>query len=120
MSQRLKRVQSDLDSDAQSIILGGNLNEIPGCFDFEDVDKDFLDLEWPEETIDKVDFSEESPSTFEDYLKAGRCLEELYGIDLLDLFIKFVLNGQLNPESFCVQALAYQIQTLVRGSVGVR
>ena len=47
MSQRLKRVRSDLESDAQSIILGGNLSEIPGCFDFEDVDKDFLDLEWP-------------------------------------------------------------------------
>ena len=119
MSQRLRRVQSDLDSDAQSIILGGNLSEIPGCFDF-DVDEDFLDADWPDESSDKIDIREESPSPFEDYLKAGRICEETYGIDLLDLFTKLVLSGQLNPEEFVIQALAYKIQTLVRGSVGVR
>jgi hypothetical protein len=120
MSQRLKRVRSDLDSDVQSVILGGNLSEIPGCFDFDDVDDDFLNVEWPDETSDKIDIREESPSSLEDYLKAGRICEELYGIDVLDLFTKLVLKGHLDPEEFVVQALAYKIQVLVRGSVGVR
>ena len=109
------------DNDVESVILGGNLSEIAGDVHFLDTEDDaFNDLCGSEDIQDKIKFEEGSPCTIEDYKQAGRKLEDLYGINLLDASTKLLLNGQLDAEEFAIQGLAYKLQTLLRGSRGIR
>ena len=123
MSQKIKRVGSNIDTDAQSIILSGNLSEIPRNVDFFDSEgeEDFEAIDIIDESRENVKkLVDEPTSTFEDYQRANQICGELYGIDLLDLVTKLVLNEQLDAKDFVVQSLAYKVQSLVRGSTGIR
>ena len=123
MSQKLKKVGSNLESDAQSIIISGNLSEIAESVGFlesdEDQDFDKEDLAG-ESKIGATVLENDTPSTLEDYHKVNQICEDLYGISLLDVFTKLLLNGNLDVDDFAVQSLVYKTQSLVRGSRGVR
>jgi hypothetical protein len=124
MSQRIKRVSSNLDSDAQSIIISGNLSEIPGNVEFLHSDSeefDFIKTDSKDERNDKLKNILNGPeSTLEDYRKANRICDDLYGIDLLDILTKLLINDELDSKEFGIQAVAYKVQSLVRGPSGVR
>ena len=123
MSQKLKKVGSNLESDAQSIIISGNLSEIAESVGFleSDEDQDFDKEDLAEESkIGATVLENDTPSTLEDYHKVNQICEDLYGISLLDVFTKLLLNGNLDVDDFAVQSLVYKTQSLVRGSRGVR
>ena len=113
-----------MDSEAQSIILSGNLIEVPTCVGKVDSDED--------EYLTSVNLNEESecdhiqrlmneaPSKIEDYQKANLICDDLYGISLIDIVTKLLINEELDGKDFALQALAYKVQSLSRGASGIR
>ena len=121
MSQRLKRVSSNIDSEVQSIVISGNLHEVPTSVESLDLDddEDFINLECSEEDKGKRLISD-APSNLEDYQKANIICDELYGVNLLDFVTKLLISEELDAKDFVMQALAYKVQSLTRGSSGIR
>ena len=122
MSQRIKKVGSNIESDAQSVILSGNLSDITASVDFLDFedDQDFVN-DFTEESKSEAKANVDGPlCTLEDYQKVNQVFDNLYGISLLDVITKLLLNGSLDAQDFAIQSLVYKTQCLVRGSSGVR
>ena len=124
MSQRLKKVRSNIDSEVQSVILSGNLQELPTCVEnFESDEYEYYtSVDCNEENeIDNIKrLMNEAPSNIDDYRKANMICDEIYGIDLLDIITKLLINEELNGKDFALQALAYKVQSLTRGVSGIR
>ena len=123
MSQRLKRVNSNIDSEVQSLVISGNLHEVPTSVESLDLDddEDFISLECSEEDSDKGKrLISDAPSKLEDYQKANKICDELYGVNLLDFVTKLLISEELDAKDFVMQALAYKVQSLTRGSSGIR
>ena len=115
---KLKRtVSSDVTSEEASIFLGGNIHEICGNVGslVEDEEFEYSSHENNESITVDVEASKLS-----DYQKAGRICESVYGIDLLDMLTKLLISNQFDPKEFALQALAYRIQSVVRGVHGIR
>ena len=122
MSKRLKKVRSNVESDGISLIISGNLHEVPTpleSFDFDE-DRDLIDFECSEVSDDTKVLVDDVQCTLEDYQKANRRCDEVYGVNLLEIFTKLLISEDLDVKDFVVQSLAYKVQTLTRGSSGVR
>lgn len=118
----LRRVNSGgLDFDTQSEFLGGNIDGSQYLQDFnEEENKDLSDIE--DEDDGDFDHTSENvlPFTLEDYEKVNKVLCQTYGVNVLQLACKFILNGKLDDEDFVVQALAYKTMRLNRGTSSIR
>ena len=80
MSKRLKKVRSNVESDGRSLIISGNLHEVPTpieSFDFDE-DKDLIDLEDSEVSDDTKVVVDDEQCKLEDYQKANKCCIEKY------------------------------------------
>ena len=119
----MRRVNSGgLDFDTQSEFLGGNIDVSQYVQQNNEEYKDLSDIEEEEDEDGGFDQTSENvlPLTAEDYEKVNKVLYETYGVNVLELACKFILNGKLNDEDFVIQALAYKIMRLNRGSSSVR
>ena len=112
--------------DHQSSILGGNLNEVIASVDSlsdeEDFDQEellFSQNKSCEAASDEV-ISQNATCTEEEFRKADSILFDIFGINLVSVFVKLLLSGKILPKEFVVQGLAYRCQSLVRGISGVR
>ena len=112
--------------DHQSSILGGNLNEVIASVDSlsdeEDFDQEellFSQNKSSEAASDEV-ISQNATCTEEEFSKADSILFDIFGINLVSVFVKLLLSGKILPKEFVVQGLAYRCQSLVRGISGVR
>jgi hypothetical protein len=122
MSKRLQKVRSNVESDGISLIISGNLHEVPTpleSFDFDE-DRDLIDFECSEVSDDTKVLVNDVQCTLDDYQKANRRCDEVYGVNLLEIFTKLLISDDLDVKDFVVQSLAYKVQTLTRGSSGVR
>ena len=117
----MRRVNSGgLDFDTQSEFLGGNIDVSQYVQDHYDEYKDLSDIDDDEDGV--FDHTSENvlPLTVEDYEKVNKVLFKTYGVNVLELACKFILNGQLNDEDFVIQALSYKIMRLNRGTSSIR
>ena len=122
MSKRLKKVRSNVESDGISLIISGNLHEVPTpleSIDFDE-DSDLIDFECTEVSDDTKVLVDDVQCTLEDYQKANRRCDEVYGVNLLEIFTKLLISEDLDVKDFVVQSLAYKVQSLTRGPSGVR
>ena len=122
MSKRLKKVRSNVESDGISLIISGNLHEVPTpleSIDFDE-DSDLIDFECSEVSDDTKVLVDDVQCTLEDYQKANRRCDEVYGVNLLEIFTKLLISEDLDVKDFVVQSLAYKVQSLTRGPSGVR
>ena len=122
MSKRLQKVRSNVESDGISLIISGNLHEVPTpleSFDFDE-DRDLIDFECSEVSDDTKVLVNDVQCTLEDYQKANRRCDEVYGVNLLEIFTKLLISEDLDVKDFVVQSLAYKVQSLTRGPSGVR
>ena len=122
MSKRLQKIRSNVESDGISLIISGNLHEVPTpleSFDFDE-DRDLIDFECSEVSDDTKVLVNDVQCTLDDYQKANRRCDEVYGVNLLEIFTKLLISDDLDVKDFVVQSLAYKVQTLTRGSSGVR
>ena len=122
MSKRLKKVRSNVESDGISLIISGNLHEVPTpleSIDFDE-DSDLIDFECSEVSDDTKVLVDDVQCTLEDYQKANRRCDEVYGVNLLEIFTKLLISEDLDVKDFVVQSLAYKVQSLTRGRSGVR
>ena len=122
MSKRLKKVCSNVESDGISLIISGNLHEVPTpleSIDFDE-DSDLIDFECSEVSDDTKVLVDDVQCTLEDYQKANRRCDEVYGVNLLEIFTKLLISEDLDVKDFVVQSLAYKVQSLTRGPSGVR
>ena len=122
MSKRLKKVRSNVESDGISLIISGNLHEVPTpleSIDFDE-DSDLINFECSEVSDDTKVLVDDVQCTLEDYQKANRRCDEVYGVNLLEIFTKLLISEDLDVKDFVVQSLAYKVQSLTRGPSGVR
>ena len=120
MSKRLKKVRSNVESDGRSLIISGNQHEVPTPIDSLDLDRDLIDFECSEVSDDTKVVVDDVQCKLEDYQKANRLCDEVYGVNLLEIFTKLLISEDLDVKDFVVQSLAYKVQSLTRGSSGVR
>ena len=122
MSQRIRRVRSNAESDVKSFIITGNLYEVPTDIESLDLEEDHDSIEFNENVqIDDARICVNSePCTLEEYNKANRLCEDVYGINLIEIVTKLLLNNDLDVKEFVIQGLAYKAQSLTRGTSGVR
>ena len=115
-SKRTIGLDDDVAGDIhQSEILAGNLVRHDIC-DFID-DEEEMDYEYEEE---RVGLDEEDIST-EDLRKVDNLICDQLGIsNLLKNLIKLIISEKLLPSDILVQALAYKVQSLVKGKHSVR
>ena len=119
-SKSLRRVNSGgLDFDNESYFIGGNIKieqtlqeSIVEDSDLNDSDEDEGDLTFGND--------EWQPMTLEEYEKVNKILSDIYGIKVIELASKCILNGQINSNDFVIQALSYKMQKLNSGNKGVR
>ena len=120
MSKRIKKVRSNIGSDGQSIIISGNLQQVPTNVEKIEFDDDFDLVECSDESVDDKIHIDDVPCTPQDYKKANKICDEVYGLNLVDLFVKLLVNEDVDAKDFVIQNLAYKIQLLIRGASGVR
>ena len=117
----LRRVNSGgADFDNQSEYLGGNIDVSQYIQDYNEECEDLSDIEDDEDV--SLDHAGENvlPLSAEDYEKVNKVLCEIYGVNVLDLACKFILNGKLDGKDFVLQALAYKMMRLKRGTSAIR
>ena len=122
MSKKLRRISSNIDSsDVQSIIISGNLWEIPGTVGFLDSDHEdeFGHLDSNDKEKQKQ-VENGPPCSFEDYQKANAICHDTYGVALLDILAKLLISDEIDVKDLSVQAVVYKVQSLLRGASGVR
>ena len=120
MGQKIKKVNSSHNgSEGQSFVICGNLHEVPADVESFEDDHDIHDDDdaFPDEEKVSVD---SDPCTLQDYQNANKLCDDVYGVNLLELLTKLLLNGELEVKEFVVQGLAYKVQSMTRGSSGVR
>ena len=127
----MKRFNSDpynqkAHKDNQSSILGGNLSaafrNVESLSTSSD-EEDFIEEEHSTENESfKSGFGEEfyQTATEEEVKKADRILYDIFGVNIISVFTKLLLQGQILPRDFVCQGLAYKCQSLIRGLTGVR
>ena len=120
MSQIIRQVSSNIGSDAQSIVLGGNLTQIPGIVSFLDSDLEEEDFVLP--VVEGTNQTSENgpPCSIDDYLRANNICQDSFGLPLLDILTKLLISGEIDVNDFSIQTVAYKVQSLVRGPSGVR
>ena len=115
---KLKRtISSDVTSEKPSIFISGNIHEIScnvGTIE-EDEEVEYSS----HDNNESINLSVE-PSKLADYQKAGLICQSVYGIDILDMLTKLLISDQFDAKDFALQALAYRIQSVVRGVHGLR
>ena len=120
MSQMIRRVSSNIGNDAQSIVIGGNLTQIPGIVNFLDSDDEEDEFAPHEEEEKKQTDENGPPCDIADYVKANNICQDNFGIPLLDILTKLLISGEVDVNDFGLQSVAYKVQSLVRGPSGVR
>ena len=120
MSQKIRKVRSNTESDRKSYIISGNLYEVPTQVEIVEDDHDFIDDDDDVVVEDAKVIVGNDPCTLEDYNKANKLCENMYGVNLLETLTKLLLNNDLDIKEFSIQSLAYKVQALTRGSSGVR
>ena len=121
----LQRFNSDPNSQP-STILGGNIFGIPGDLasvsDESDIEsqESESDPEEQSEVTDEVTGFESQPVTEDQVKKADKLLYEVFGLNLISILVKMILNQQIHAKDFIIQGLAYKCQSLIRGKSGVR
>ena len=115
---KLKRtISSDVSSEKPSIFISGTIHEIScnvGTIE-EDEEVEYSS----HDNNESINLSVE-PSKLADYQKAGLICQSVYGIDILDMLTKLLISDQFDAKDFALQALAYRIQSVVRGVHGLR
>ena len=119
----MKRFNSN-PSSTQSSILAGNIqnysSRVESVASLSD-DEGLDDVRFPEEDEPLVDLNMVDGTASEDEIKrADKLLYDMFGVNVISLLCKLILVGQIHPDSFVVQSLAYKCQLLVRGKTGVR
>ena len=124
MSKKIRRISSNISSsDVKSIIISGNLREIPGTVGFLDSDhedeEEYVHLDSNDEEKPKQ-VENGPPSSFEDYQKANAICHDTYGVALLDILAKLLISDEIDVKDLSVQAVVYKVQSLLCGASGVR
>ena len=120
MSQKIRKVASNIDSDGKSFIFSGNLLEVPTHVDSIEEENDFIEVDDDFDMDEKKVSVASNQCTLDDYQAANRLCDEFYGVNLLEILTKLLLNNDLDVKEFVVQSLAYKIQAMTRGTSGIR
>ena len=128
----MKRFNSDLSrrqghDETVSSMLGGNLMDVTGdveslgvLSDEEDFDEE--ELAGTEESSTRINFDEDffKTVTSEEVQHADKILFSIFGVNVISVFTKLILSGQLQPTDFVSQSIAYKCQAILRGNSGIR
>ena len=124
----MKRFNSDLSHDETvSSMLGGNLMDVTRdveslgvLSDQEDFDEE--ELAGTEESSTRINFDEDffKTVTSEEVQHADKILFSIFGVNVISVFTKLILSGQLQPTDFVSQSIAYKCQAILRGNSGIR
>ena len=120
MSKKIRRVASNTDSDGQSFILSGNLYEVPANVDSFEEENDSNEYDFNFDAESKKVSVDRGSCTLQDYQKANKLCDDIYGVNLIEILVKLLLNDDLKVEEFVIQSLAYKVQSMTRGASGVR
>ena len=118
----MKRFNSDPYSTPQSSVIAGNLDNcsrrletLTSLSDDEGLEDDNDD-----EPNIKSNYRVHDKASEDEITKADNILFDIYGVNLISLISKMIVAGDMVPDEFVIQSLAYKCQFLVRGKTGVR
>ena len=118
----MKRFNSDPYNTTQSSVIAGNLDNfsrrletLTSLSDDEGLDDDIVD-----EPNIKSNYRINDSASHDEITKADKILFDIYGVNMISLVSKMIVAGDMLPDEFVIQSLAYKCQFLVRGKTGVR
>ena len=104
MSQKIRKVASNIDSDGKSFIFSGNLLEVPTHVDSIEEENDYIEVDDDFDMDEKKVSVASNQCTLADYQAANRLCDEFYGLNLLEILTKLLLNNDLDVKEFVVQS----------------